>query len=452
MQTGSVTEEPEVPTTHFAKLGRDRIAYQVLGEGPVDLVLVPGIGDALDIRWEYPPYASVLRRLASFSRLIMLDRRGMGASDPVSLEALPSWEEWADDALAVLDTVGSERAALLGVNDAGPTAILFAAARPERTHSLILFNSGAFALGMSDRTPEEWETFLSFMEENWGTEEDAVIGAPHLADDPLFLRWVTKNMRMSCSPREVGAHLRHMATTDVTQVLPLIRVPTLVLHRQDTPYITLDQGRYLAEQIPGARMIVVPGSGLMLYLKPHAQLLDHIEEFLTGTAPATDANRALSTILFTDIVGSTEQASTLGDRRWRVLLESHDAVARTVVDQHGGRLVRSSRSTGDGVLATFDGPGRAIRCASALRAALSPLNIKIRAGLHTGEVELRADDIGGIAVHVAARVLEQAAADELLTSSAVPLLVAGSGIEFEDRGEHELKGISGAVRLFAVED
>jgi class 3 adenylate cyclase/pimeloyl-ACP methyl ester carboxylesterase len=449
MQTEPVTEEPEVPRTQFAKLGRDRIAYQVLGEGPVDLVLVPGIGDALDIRWDYPPYASVLRRLASFSRLIMLDRRGMGASDPVSLEALPSWEEWADDALAVLDAVGSERAALLGVNDAGPTAILFAAARPERTHSLILFNSGAFALGMSDRTPEEWETFLSFMEENWGTEEDAVIGAPQLADDSVFLRWVTKNMRMSCSPREVGAHLRHMATTDVTHVLPLIRVPTLVLHRQDAPYITLDQGRYLAEQIPGARLVVVPGSGLMLYLKPHAQLLDQIEEFLTGTAPATDTNRALAAILFTDIVGSTQQASTLGDRRWSGLMESHDAVASTVIDQHGGRLVKL---TGDGVLATFDGPGRAIRCAFALRDALAPLNIKIRAGLHTGEVELRGDDIGGIAVHVAARVLEQAAANELLTSSAVPLLVAGSGIEFEDRGEQELKGISGTVRLFAVED
>jgi class 3 adenylate cyclase/pimeloyl-ACP methyl ester carboxylesterase len=442
-----VTQDLEVPRTQFAKLGRDRIAYQVLGEGPVDLVLVPGIGDALDIRWEYPPYASLLRRLASFSRLIMLDRRGMGASDPVSLEALPRWEEWADDALAVLDSVGSERAALLGVNDAGPTAILFAAARPERTHSLILFNSSASPL--ANQTPEELETLNSFMEEHWGTEEDAVIGAPHLADDPVFLRWVTKNMRLSCSPREAGAHMRHMQTTDIRQVLPTIRVPTLVLHRQDTPILTVDQGRYLAQQIPGARLIVVPGSALMLYIKPYTQLLDHIEEFVSGTAPSADTNRALATILFTDIVGSTEQTSVLGDRRWTALMESHDAVARTVIDQHGGRLIRL---TGDGVLATFDGPGRAIRCASALRDAFSPLNIKIRAGLHTGEVELRGDDIGGIAVNVAARVLEQAGANELLTSSAVPLLVAGSGIEFEDRGDHELKGISGTLRLYAVED
>jgi class 3 adenylate cyclase/pimeloyl-ACP methyl ester carboxylesterase len=448
-----VSDEAQVPKTQFAKLGRDRIAYQVLGTGPLDLVWIPGIGDALDIRWEYPPYASLLRRLASFSRLIMLDRRGMGASDPVSLEALPSWEEWADDALAVLDAVGSERAALLGVNDAGLMAMMFAAIRPERTHSLVLFNAGASTMvdehSWGGLTLEELETLPSYLEENWGIERTGVIGAPELADDPVFMRWVTKNARMSCSPREAGAHMRHLLTTDIRHVLPLIRVPTLVLHRQDAAYITVDAGRYVAEHIPGARFVLVPGTGLMLYLKPNAQILDHIEEFVTGTRPSMDTNRALATILFTDIVGSTEQASVLGDRRWGVLMESHDAVASSLIDQYSGRLVRH---TGDGVLATFDGPGRAIRCAFALRDALTPLNIKIRAGLHTGEVELRGDDIGGIAVHVAARVLEQAAANELLTSSAVPLLVAGSGIEFEDRGEHDLKGISGTLRLFAVED
>jgi class 3 adenylate cyclase/pimeloyl-ACP methyl ester carboxylesterase len=447
-----VAEALEIPKTQFATLGRDRIAYQVLGEGPVDLVWVPGIGDAIDIRWEYPPYASLLRRLASFSRLIMLDRRGMGASDPVSLEALPSWEEWADDALAVLDAVGSERAALLGGNDAGPTAMMFAATRPERTHSLILFNTGATTVVDADNpsglTPEELESLDSFMEEKWGTEELGAYSAPELAEDLIYLRWVAKNMRLSCSPREAGAHLRYMQGTDVRHVLPLIRVPTLVLQRQDAPY-TGDAVRYVAEHIPGARFVVVPGAGIMFYVKPYAQLLDHIEAFVTGTTPAADTNRALATILFTDIVGSTEHASVLGDRRWRALLESHDAVARAVIDQHGGRLVKL---TGDGILATFDGPGRAIRCGNALKDAFTPLNIKIRAGLHTGEVELRGDDIGGIAVHVAARVLEQAAANEMLTSSAVPLLVAGCGIEFEDRGEHELRGISGTLRLFAVED
>ena len=452
-QTGVVAGLPEIPKTQFAKLGRDRIAYQVLGDGPVDLMWAPGIGDALDIRWEYPPYASLLRRLASFSRLIMLDRRGMGASDPVPLEALPSWEEWADDALAVLDAVGSERAALLGANDAGPTAMMFAATRPERTHSLVLFNAGATAPIYDDArsglTHEELEALQAFMEEHWGTEENAVLGAPDLADDPVYLRWVTKNMRMSCSPREAGAHMRLMQSLDVRHVLPLIRVPTLVLHRQDAPYVTVDEGRFVAEHIPGARFVVVPGPGIMLYLKPNAQVLDYIEEFVTGVDPTADTNRVLATILFTDIVGSTEQASTLGDRRWRALLESHDAVARTIIDEHGGRLVKL---TGDGVLATFDGPGRAIRCAYTIRDALAPLNIRIRGGLHAGEVELRTDDIGGIAVHVAARVLEQAGPNELLTSSAVPLLVAGSGIEFEDRGDYELKGISGTLRLFAVQD
>jgi class 3 adenylate cyclase len=272
-------------------------------------------------------------------------------------------------------------------------------------------------------------------------------------DDPVAIRYHAKNMRMSCSPRQAGVYMRQNAAIDVRDVLPSVTVPTLLLHRQDAPrYSPIESSRNLAERIPGARLVMVPGNGLLIYVKPYSQILDEIEAFVTGISPAAGTNRALATILFTDIVGSTEQASVLGDRRWKALLESHDAVASTVIEQHGGRLVRSTRSTGDGVLATFDGPGRAIRCAFALRDALRPLNVKIRAGLHTGEVELRGDDIGGIALHVAARVLEQAGADELLTSSAVPLLVAGSGIEFEDRGEHELKGISGTVRLFAVED
>jgi class 3 adenylate cyclase len=276
------------------------------------------------------------------------------------------------------------------------------------------------------------------------------MGVPDQSDDPVLIRFHAKNMRMSCSPRQAGAYLRQNLAVDIRHVIPSIAVPTLVMHRQDAPsYTQIETSQSLAGQIPGARFVAVPGKGLNIYVKPATQILDHIEEFVSGTAPSSDTNRALATILFTDIVGSTEQASVRGDRRWAVLMESHDAVASTVIDQHGGRLVRH---TGDGILGTFDGPGRAIRCALALRDALTPLNIKIRAGLHTGEVELRGDDIGGIAVHVAARVLEQAGANELLTSSAVPLLVAGSGIEFEDRGEHQLKGISGTLRLFAVED
>jgi class 3 adenylate cyclase len=447
-------DERTVPKTQFAKLGSDRIAYQIVGDGPVDLLWVSGIGDPLDARWEYGPYASFLWRLASFSRLIMMDRRGMGASDPVPLEALPSWEEFVDDALAVLDAAGSDQTVLLASNDAAATAILFAATRPERARSLILFNPAINFLTLDDQMMlDEGRAIFASLEENWGTEEGAALAVPEQSGDPVAMRFHAKNMRISCSPRQAGAYMRQVAAVDIRHVLPSISIPILLLHRQRARhYNPIETSRHLADQIPVVRLVMVPGHGLNIYAKPYAQILDEIEGFVTGISPRVATNRALATILFTDIVGSTEQASVLGDRRWRALLESHDAVARTVIDQHGGRLVRSTRSTGDGVLATFDGPGRAIRCAFALREALRPLNVKIRAGLHTGEVELRGDDIGGIAVHVAARVLEEAGADELLTSSAVPLLVAGSGIEFEDRGEHELKGISGTVRLFAVED
>jgi class 3 adenylate cyclase len=446
----------DVPPVRFAKLGRDRIAYQVVGDGPIDLLWVPQIGDALDARWEYHPFVRFLRRLASFTRLILFDRRGIGASDPVSLEALPRWEEWTDDALAVMDAVGSERAAVLGCNESGQTALLFAATRPERAHSLVLFTSYARVLVDSDlhfgMTPDEADRIMSLIEETWGLDADAALGMalgmPDRADDPAYIRWNAKNQRMSCSPREAGVWLRQGIYTDVRDVLPSVHVPTLVLHRQQSPIVPLDHGRYLAEHIPRARLVIVPGADATIYTQPNAQILDHIEQFLTGTPPDAGADRVLASILYTDIVASTEQAARLGDRRWRSLLDSHDVIAKTVTDQHGGRLVKL---TGDGILATFDGPGRAIRCAAAMREALAPLGIKIRAGLHTGEIERRGDDIGGIGVHVAARVLGYAAAGETLVSAAVPLLVAGSGLEFEDRGEHELKGVPGSWRLFAVE-
>jgi class 3 adenylate cyclase len=444
-----------IPPTKFARLGNDRIAYQVVGDGPVDLLWVSGIGDALDARWEYGPYASFLRRLASFSRLIMMDRRGMGASDPVPLDALPNWEEFVDDALVVLDAAGSERTVLLGSNDAGLTAILFAATRPERTRSLILFNATINVSAVDDDSlispipVEALEALVASLEEHWGTEEGAALGVPKQAHDPVMVRFHAKNMRMSCSPRQAGAYMRQNSAVDIGDVLSSITVPTLMIHRQEGPsYVPIESARRLADRIAGARLVLVPANGLNIYAKPYAQILDHIEAFVTGIAPEAGTNRALATVLFTDIVGSTEQASRLGDRRWSGLLESHDALANSIIDQHGGRLVKL---TGDGVLATFDGPGRAIRCASAFRDALAPLGITIRAGLHSGEVEQRGLDIGGIAVHIAARVVEQAGPNELVTSSAVPLLVAGSGIEFEDRGEHDLKGIGGTWRLYAVE-
>jgi len=442
----------DVPETRFTKLGEDYISYQVLGDGPVDVIWMSVLGACLDAQWEYPPLAAFLRRLASFSRLIMFDRRGIGASDPMALEALPRWEEWTEDALAVLDAVRSERTAILASADAGPTAILFAATHPKRTQALILANTAARFLSDADYpwglTEADVDSAIAFVVDTWGTEGLGALGNPDRAEDPVFLRWVAKNERLTCSRREAGVYMRQEQLMDARRVLPSLRVPTLVLHRKDCPFITFDQGRHLAENIPGARFVEVPGRDLTFYTKPNAQILERIEEFLTGVAPSAEADRALAAILFTDIVGSTERAAALGDRRWRGLLESHDAVTRTIIEDHRGRLVRL---TGDGVLATFEGPGRAIRCAFALRDALDTLRIKIRAGLHTGEVELLGEDIGGIGVHVAARVLDKAGPGELLASAAVPLLVAGSGIAFEDRGEHELKGVPGTWRLFAVE-
>jgi class 3 adenylate cyclase len=443
----------DIPETHYASLGNDRIAYQCFGTGPLDLLWMSAIADCIDSRWEIPPFASLLRRLGSFRRVIMFDRRGAGASDPVPLDALPTWEEWADDALAVLDAVGSDRAAVLGHADGGPVAALFAATHPERTTALVLADSWARSL----RTPDyPWghldaaaaPTVEAILAAKWGTEAfiDLFDLNPGAAADPRFRQWLAKSARMSCSPREAATYFERINQIDVRAVLPTIRVPTLVLYRERAPFMP-DQSRFLAEHIPGARLVPVPGGDSLIYAEPYAEMVDSIENFLTGGEPTTDTDRALAAILFTDIVGSTEQAALLGDRRWRSLLDAHDAVCRTVIERNRGRLVKL---TGDGVLATFDGPGRAIRCAAALRDALDPLGVQIRAGLHTGEVEVRGDDIGGIGVHVAARVLDHAGPGELVVSAAVPLLVAGSGVEFDDRGEHELKGIPGTWQLHSV--
>ena len=443
----------EVPETQFAWLGDDRIAYQVLGEGPVDHVICHSVGDCIDLHWDWPPFADFLRRLASFGRLIMFDRRGSGGSDPPSGETLSSWEAWAEDARAVLDTVGSERAVIHGGSDSGVAAILFAATHPDRTQGLILAGTTArflrdtdYPWGLSQADADRWFEVLQQM---WGTEELAEAGMPDSARDPAFRRFFARQFRLSVNRRDAAAYFRWMQSTDVREVLPSLRVPTLVIYREDSNVIPPEHGRYLAEHIPGARFVLVPGADTALYSEPTAEVLRHIEEFLLGLRGAAEPDRALAAILFTDIVGSTERAAAIGDRDWRDLIESHDVVVRTIVAQHEGRLIRT---TGDGMLATFDGPGRAIRCATALRDALRPLGLEIRAGLHTGEIELTNADIAGIGVHIAARVLEHAAPGQLLTSAAVPMLVAGSGIEFEDRGERDLKGVPGTWRLFGVLD
>lgn len=441
----------ELPETRYAWLRDDRIAYQVLGEGPVDVILAPNSGECIDLRWEWPGYAKFLQGLASISRLVMFDRRGSGASDPVSGDALPGWEAWADDAQAVLDAVGSEQAVIFGTNDSCATAILFAAVHADRTRGLVLFNATArfrkdtdFPWGGSQA---DVDRFAEAMERTWGT--DTVV--PTVRDlgrgDAAYRRWLARANRLTMSPKQAGAYYRWLMNTDVRDVLPTVRAPTLVLHREDFKWISADQGRYVADHIPAARFVEIPGAEAMHYAEPTEGILQHVEDFLSALQDTVEPDRALAAILFTDIVGSTERAAALGDREWRNLIESHDLLVRTIVDQHRGRLIRT---TGDGMLATFDGPGRAIHCAGALRDALGTLGLEIRAGLHTGEIELTGDDIAGIGVHIAARVLDKASGGQLLTSAAVPMLVAGSGIEFEDRGEHDLKGIPGTWRLFGV--
>jgi class 3 adenylate cyclase len=446
-----VVAAEEIPETRFASLGDDRIAYQVFGEGDIDLLYASVTGDAIDLRWDWPSYASFLRRLGAHARVITFDRRGSGSSDSASGETLPSWERWADEARAVLDAVASERAVFFGSADGGSVAILFAASHPGRSRGLILANTAARFASAPDYpigTPTEAQASMGeFVEQTWGTRAAVEFFMPDAARDAAFVGWLARSARLSLSPRDARTLFRWERSMDVRHALASVRVPTLVLHREGYQWVALEHGKYLADHIPGARFEVVPGSDGLLFSEPVAESLRHIEEFLSGLHGATESDRALAAILFTDFVGSTERASALGDRAWRNVLDSHDVVARPVVEQHRGQLVKT---TGDGVLATFDGPGRAIRCAIALADALRPLGLEIRAGLHTGEIEVRGSDIAGIGVHIAARVLEAAGAGELLVSAAVPMLVAGSGLEFEDRGERELKGVPGTWHLFAV--
>jgi class 3 adenylate cyclase len=448
-----MTRGEQIPETEYATLGEDRIAYQVFGEGEVDLLWVPPSGDCIELRWDWPPYAQFLFWLGAQARVISFDRRGAGASDAPSGEPLPSWERWADDARAVLDAVGSERTVIAGASDSSPTAILFATSHPARTRGLILINGAARWAAAPDYPagfPEEALALTSqFVQDAWGTEALAGFASPDLARrDPEFRRMIAKSERMYMSPNQMSRLMHFQQSLDVREALDLVRVPTLVLHPEGLEAIPADHGRYLAEHIAGARLALLPGNDAMILVEPAAQAaLPLIEEFLGALHDGPEPDRALASILFTDIVGSTERASALGDREWRNLLESHDAVARTIVEQHRERLVKM---TGDGMRATFDGPGRAIRCAMALGDTLRPLGLEIRAGLHTGEVEVRGADIAGIGVHIAARVLACAPPGELLVSAAVPMLVAGSGIEFEEGGEHELKGVPGTWQLFSV--
>jgi class 3 adenylate cyclase len=440
-----------LPETKYARLRRARIAYQVLGAGPLSLVMTPGSFGHVDIVWEDPAAALFLRTLASFSQVIRFDRRGTGASDPVPLEHLPPWESYAEDLAAVLDQVGVEQTAVMAGYDAGPMAMFFAATRPQRTSALILANTTArwvaangYPIGIPRGVAE---VLIAGVEQAWGTEALVSMYVPSRAADQRFCRWFAKLQRTIASPSTVEAFLRAMLEADARPLLPLIQAPTLVLHRRGLQALPIQHGRWLAEHISGAMLVELPGADVPLMWETPERVLEVVEEFLTGVRRTAAPTRVLATVLFTDLVGSTERARELGDRRWRRLLDMHDELAQRVVEAWDGRLVKT---TGDGLLATFDGPGRGIRCAAAFREELHGIGLQLRAGLHTGEVELRDDDLGGIGVHLAARVMAAAPPGEIFTSRTVRDLVVGSDVELQDRGAHALKGTDERWQLFAI--
>jgi pimeloyl-ACP methyl ester carboxylesterase/class 3 adenylate cyclase len=440
------------PAIRFAKSDEVSIAYQVVGSGPLDLVWVPGWTSNLELMWEEPSYARLLLRLASFSRLILLDKRGTGLSDRVPTTELPTLEQRMDDVRAVMDHVGSERAALFGTSEGGPLCALFAATHPERTTALVMYGAYATLLGDADYpwgwTREVLEQGLQALELTWADAADTLsFWAPSVAGDPAARQWWSRFLRLSASPAAAIALARMNAEIDIRPILPAIHVPTLVLHREGDAFVNAGGSRYMASQIAGARYVDLPGVDHLPFWEHEEAILGEVEEFLTGVRPLPDPERILATVLFTDIVGSTEQAVAAGDRRWRDLLETHNSVVRRELRRFHGREVNTA---GDGFLATFDGPARAIRCAQAIGVGVRTIGLQVRAGLHTGECEQVGDDIGGIAVHIGARVAAQAGPAEILVSSTVKDLVAGAGIAFADQGEHALKGVPGTWRLFAV--
>ncbi len=440
------------PETRYAKSGNVNIAYQVVGGGALDLVFVMGWVSNLDYFWEEPSYSRFLNRLASFSRLILFDKRGTGLSDRVPDSELPTLEQRMDDVRAVMDAAGSERAALFGVSEGGPMSALFAATYPERTPALVMYGTYAKRIWAPDYpwapTPQERQKFFDAIQQGWGGVVDLAIMAPSMVNDERFKQWWVAYLRRSASPGAALALARMNTEIDIQHILSAIRVPTLILHRAGDLDIDVGGSRFMAERIPSAKYVELPGDDHLPWVADQDAILDEVEEFLTGTRHAPEIDRVLATVMFTDIVGSTERAAELGDRRWRDLLESHHTLVRKELERFRGKEIDTA---GDGFLATFDGPARAIRCACAISGAVKQLGIGIRAGLHTGECEVMGEKVGGIAVHIGARVAAHAGPGEVLVSSTVKDLVAGSGIQFEDRGAHALKGVPGKWRLFAVD-
>jgi pimeloyl-ACP methyl ester carboxylesterase len=439
-----------MPAIRYARSGDVHVAYQVVGEGPVDIVFVEGSFTNRHVQWEEPSYRRFMERLGSFARVILFDKRGMGLSDRLQVGTL---EERMDDVRAVMDAAGSERAALIGESEGGPMAMLFAASFPERTVALILAGAEVkeditddWPWGESTR--EDFEASMATVSERWSRRPPSLAAfLPSRGDDPALLDWYVKLKVQSASPAAAEAFMRMAHDIDVRDVAPVIRVPTLILHAEGDRICHVENARFLARTIPDARYVELPGADHVMFAELADTALAEIREFLTGVREAPDPDRVLATVLFTDLVGSTEQARELGDRRWRELLESHHAAVRRELVRFGGREIDTA---GDGFLASFDGPARAIRCATAVVGSVAGLGLQIRAGVHTGECEVHGDKLAGLAVHVGARVAAQASAGEVLVSNTVQDLIAGSGIELEDRGLFALKGLDGERRLYAV--
>jgi class 3 adenylate cyclase len=439
------------PATRYTRSDDVTIAYQVHGEGPVDLVFVSGFVFHVELIWDYPPVARMFRRLASFARLIVFDKRGQGLSDRPSRP--PTLEESMADVEAVMQAAASERAVLFGVSEGGPMSAMFAATHPDRVVSLVLYGTFArllrapdFPQGLPPRMLDGWGEMLM---EEWGGPVGMQAWAPSAEGDPGFEDWWARLLRQGTSPRGAVDLVDLYRELDVRPVLASIDVPTLVLHRRGDRMVRVDQGRYLAEHIPGARYVELPGEDHLLMAGEPDVVLDEVEEFVVGSRRAREPERVLATVLFTDIVGSTGRAAEAGDRVYGDLLESHHRAVRRELDVHRGREIKT---LGDGFLALFDGPARAIRCALAIREAVRRLGIDLRAGVHTGELYSREGDVSGMAVNIGARVSALAGPGEVLASNTVRELVVGSGLEFADRGTHDLKGVPGAWRLFAVSD
>ena len=450
--TGDIHSEA-VPTTKYAKSGDLNIAYQVTGSGEHDLIYVPGWISNVELMWDDPVYASILRRIGSFARLITFDKRGTGMSDRVPEHQLPSLEERMDDVRAVMDAVGSERAILMGDSEGGNMVTLFAATYPERTQGLILIGTYAKRVFSSDYPwapkPRDRQSNIEETERTWGDPDalpEYVLG--DRGEDRAFREWIARYFRLGASPRTAAQLLQMNTGMDTRAALPLIKAPTICIYRTDDTDVNVDEGRWIASQIPNARFVELPGRSHLMWTSHNpGAVVDEIEQFVTGRLESARHESILATVLFTDIVDSTNRAAEMGDRRWKALLESHNQMIRAELARWRG-VERGT--TGDGFLATFDGPARAVRAAMAIVQAVQPLGIEVRAGLHTGEVELLGHDVAGLAVHIGSRIAAMAGPGEVYVSRTVRDLVVGSQLQFEPKGSHELKGVPGEWDVFSA--